>query len=351
MTINVNPLNGIYISIYTRINADCQLMYPYSSGQFKNILPIPVNSYGLPDDDRTAGILKTITCNPVDKLLVFDKSDGPIDNEMEYISWAEKLVPGREFIVVTSNYYYHFNKHPKIVHYPRYFFTLLNDKNLVNTPNIVDLRLHKISCLSRNPWIHKTLNLIAMRKQPWFDHVQKSFGWIYPELEHQYEYLSTDVMNLITQDDANYLRSVYPLKLQMDDNLDKFESNACPTYQNCYIDYAPESRHDQTFISEKTWKPIFSGQFFFILGPCGVIEYLRDIGVDVFDDLIDHGYDNEPDLVAKIGMLMASITKFLENDLDQVWANTLDRRRKNLELVYSPDFQQRMSADLFSRVS
>jgi hypothetical protein len=218
-------------------------------------------------------------------------------------------------------------------------------------PDIANPRPHPISCLTRNPWTHKTLNFVAMSKQPWFDQVQKSFGWIHTDTSEQYDYLSTDILNMITAQDADYLRSIYPLRLSAADDMNKFESNACPTYQTCYIDYLPESRTENTFISEKTWKPIFSGQLFLILGSVGTIEYLRDVGVDVFDDIVDHAYDQEPNLEKKIAMLMESITKLLAQDLDQVWRDTYLRRQKNLDLVYSPAFQQRMFADIASRVS
>jgi phenylalanine-4-hydroxylase len=319
--------------------------------QFPKVTAIHCGGYGLPLADDVPKIISTVSNSPSNNLLVFDKSDGPVDNELEYIDWINSLNLNRPYVLVTSNYHYHINKHPIIVHYPRYFFTLLNNAHLVKMPNISDLRPHKISCLNRNPWIHKILNFVSMQKQPWFDDVQKSFGCLYPELPTQYDYLTSDVMQLITTEQADYLKSIYPLKLNIPDDLNKFESNACATYRTCYIDYAPESRHDQTFISEKTWKPIFSGQFFFILGPCGVIDYLRGIGVDVFDDLIDHSYDMESNLVVKVDALMTSITKFLDNNLDQLWIDTYHRRRKNLDLMYNPDFQRSMSDDLFSRVS
>jgi hypothetical protein len=156
---------------------------------------------------------------------------------------------------------------------------------------------------------------------------------------------------MITVHDADYLRSIYPLRLSAADDMDKFESNACPTYQTCYIDYLPESRTENTFISEKTWKPIFSGQLFLILGSVGIVDYLRSIGVDVFDDVIDHSYDQEPDLGKKIAMLMIAIGNLLAQDLNHVWTTTLNRRQKNLDLVYSPAFQQQMFADIASRVS
>lgn len=325
-------------------------MYLYNSlNTKKQILPIIVNGYGLPDEDQKTAISNQIAKNPQAELIIFDKTLGPEDNELAYLDWIAELNLAQDFILTTSNYRYHYDKHPKIVHLPRYYFSTLKDPHN-QRPNIVNLRPHPISCLTRNPWTHKTLNFVAMSKQPWFDCVQKSFGWIHSDIAEQYDYLSTDILNMITAQDADYLRSIYPLRLSMEDDMNKFESNACPTYQTCYIDYLPESRTENTFVSEKTWKPIFSGQLFLILGPVGIIDYLKDVGVDVFDDVIDHSYDQQSDLQTKIGMLMESITKLLAQDLDQVWADTLQRRQKNLDLVYSPEFRQRMLGDITNRV-
>jgi hypothetical protein len=325
-------------------------MYPYNLlNPKKKILPIVVNGYGLPGDDQRLEILEQIAKNPSAELIIFDKSLGPEDNEVEYLDWIAELNLQQAFIVATSNYCYHFDKHPKIVHLPRYYASMLRDPHN-QRPDITNPRPHPISCLTRNPWTHKTLNFVAMSKQPWFDQVQKSFGWIHTDISEQYEYLSTDILNIITAQDADYLRSIYPLRLSAEDDMNKFESNACPTYQTCYVDYLPESRTENTFVSEKTWKPIFSGQLFLILGSVGIIRYLKAIGIDVFDDIIDHSYDQEPDLEKKIDMLMGSITNLLAQDLDQIWADTLYRRQKNLDLVYSPEFQQCMFADIASRV-
>ena len=249
-------------------------MYPYNLfSPKKQILPIVVNGYGLPSNDQRSGIVEQIAKNPSAKLIIFDKSLGPEDNELEYLDWIAELNLQQEFIVATSNYHYHFNKHAKIVHLPRYYASMLRDPNN-QRPDIANPRPHPMSCLTKNPWTHKTLNFVSMSKQPWSDQVQKSFGWIYPDISEQYNYLSADILNKITAQDADYLRSIYPLRLSAEDDMDKFESNACPTYQTCYVDYLPESRTENTFISEKTWKPIFSGQLFLVLGSAGTIEYL-----------------------------------------------------------------------------
>lgn len=312
----------------------------------KKILHIQVNGYQIPDVTQTDNILLKIRNNPDFELIIFDKSEGPCNNDLDYVTWADSLVLGQEYIIATSNFVYYYNKHPKIVYVPFYFFDLLQSENLIR-PDITRPRPHKISCLNRNPWLHKSVNLVAMQKQSWFKDLQFSFG-----VDNLQEIRHPKLLNFITAEEIEYLQTDYPKRLNLtNDNLGYHASNACPTYQQCYIDYAPESRHDQNFISEKTWKPIFSGQFFFILGPCGIVQYLRDIGIDVFGDLIDYSYDYEPDLANKISLLMSSITKFLEHDLDQVWIDTLSRRKKNLDLMYDPDFHNLLLNDITSRVS
>jgi hypothetical protein len=161
-------------------------MYFYNSlNPKKQILPIIVNGYGLPSDDQRPIIVEQIAKHPDAKLIIFDKSLGPEDNELEYLDWIAELNLQQDFVVATSNYHYHFNKHAKIVHLPRYYASMLRDPNN-QRPDIANPRPHPISCLTKNPWTHKTLNFVAMSKQPWFDCVQKSFGWIYPDIVFRY---------------------------------------------------------------------------------------------------------------------------------------------------------------------
>ena len=48
-----------------------------------------------------------------------------------------------------------------------------------------------------------------------------------------------------------------------------------------------------TFLTEKTFKPIKHGQLFFIAGPAGSLQVLRDLGYKVFDGILDNSYDLE----------------------------------------------------------
>ena len=46
----------------------------------------------------------------------------------------------------------------------------------------------------------------------------------------------------------------------------------------------------------------------------GSIEYLRSLGFDVYDDVIDHSYDNETDYLTRTNMLLDSVKKFMQSD-------------------------------------
>lgn len=67
------------------------------------------------------------------------------------------------------------------------------------------------------------------------------------------------------------------------------------------------------FITEKTWKAIYYYQPFIILGDKGIINTLRNMGFDVFDDLLNHDYDTM-DGFERIDMFYAELKRIAEMD-------------------------------------
>jgi len=62
-----------------------------------------------------------------------------------------------------------------------------------------------------------------------------------------------------------------------------------------------------TFLTEKTFKPIKHGQMFFVAGPAGSLQLLRDLGYRVFDSVLDNSYDQETDHTRRWKALARSI--------------------------------------------
>jgi hypothetical protein len=69
---------------------------------------------------------------------------------------------------------------------------------------------------------------------------------------------------------------------------------------NSYCNIVMETHFDAdqsggTFLTEKTFKPIKHGQLFFIAGPAGSLQALRDLGYRTFDSVLDTTYDRIED--------------------------------------------------------
>jgi len=69
-------------------------------------------------------------------------------------------------------------------------------------------------------------------------------------------------------------------------------------FTNSYCHIVLETHFDAdqsggTFLTEKTFKPIKHAQMFFVVGPPGSLQLLRDMGYRTFDHVLDNSYDLE----------------------------------------------------------
>jgi len=70
----------------------------------------------------------------------------------------------------------------------------------------------------------------------------------------------------------------------------------------------------------------------------------------VYDDFIDHSYDQETDLGKRISMLMNSLTA-VHGNIRNIWNQTYQRRVQNFKLIQSPEYQNVLLEDLRRKVS
>ena len=103
----------------------------------------------------------------------------------------------------------------------------------------------------------------------------------------------------------------------MSDDLDQASRNNPANlvgkyFNNSYCHIVLETHFDAdqsggTFLTEKTFKPIKHGQMFFVVGPAGSLQALRDLGYRTFDHVLDNSYDTETDNTQRWRRLCASI--------------------------------------------
>lgn len=80
-------------------------------------------------------------------------------------------------------------------------------------------------------------------------------------------------------------------------NCQNFLSNLIPYYKETFVEIINETIFFQQagLLTEKTFHSIIGCSFPIVLSVCGSVNHLRKLGYDVFDDVVDHSYDNEPE--------------------------------------------------------
>jgi hypothetical protein len=89
-------------------------------------------------------------------------------------------------------------------------------------------------------------------------------------------------------------------------------------YTDSYCNIVMETHFDAdqsggTFLTEKTFKPIKHGQMFFIAGPAGSLQALRNLGYRTFDSVLDNRYDQIQDNTQRWQCLKQSIAQAKHN--------------------------------------
>lgn len=282
------------------------------------------------------------------------------NNTALFLEWGLQSIPKvdqHRFLLVTGDYSYYKQNHPNVVYFPVYFFLLLRNPTL-KKHDMLSPRPYPFQCLNINPSPHKTLNIIKLSQRPWFKKSLTSFYWIDPPGNgYTNEGLIRVTMAELTKEEKNILNSFdLPLRIELPNEPDPvgniYTSNASRCHELAFIDYVPESTVLEPFVSEKIWKPIFSGQLFLTLGPMGLIQHLQDLGIDTFSDIIDHSkYDHVFDTREKIDIILGLLDNLLCSDLEKIWQDTYERRCRNCDLMYDPEFHHKLTQELIDRIS
>lgn len=112
-------------------------------------------------------------------------------------------------------------------------------------------------------------------------------------------------------------------------------------YTECVLNIITETCPvDADFFTEKTWKPIYAKQFFLTLNRPYAIKTLRDLGMDVFDDILDHSYDLEENYEKRLNLLVKEIDRLLNDNFDLIekYKAVQQRLEQNFDLLTSEDF-------------
>jgi hypothetical protein len=92
-------------------------------------------------------------------------------------------------------------------------------------------------------------------------------------------------------------------------------------------------------------------QIFLVFGTPGTIASLRQLGVDVFDDIVDHSYDNESNWERRLNMVHNSLESLLSQDLQSIYQETKSRREHNQVRFRNKEFGLQYQQELTSAIA
>lgn len=227
-------------------------------------------------------------------------------------------------------------KFARMFFYPHWYHW--SRQNFIILSTTLNKRNYAWGCLNGTPRPHRIYNYIYSQRQEYYKSSCFSFHYATDDDVSRSDdvILPPDVIEI-----WNKIKFTLPHRKNI--NRGARADSVCnlPSLTDSYIHLVTETTVlPKIFVSEKTWKPIAAGQIFLIFGNPGTVSYLRSQGVDVFDDIIDHGYDSNLDWQSRLHQIHQQLRQLIAQDLNELYINTQQRRQSNVEKFFSGAFDQ-----------
>lgn len=261
--------------------------------------------------------------------LVLDCSTDPFNGHEKFVKdRLSKVID--DFYILTGDTDYLDNPDDRIIYYPTFYVEIIEGPRHPQTVLAGD-RAHFLGCLNGRSRIHRIENYVKLKTKPyWPDcvfRIHRHFDYALELKECDDDFCHHGILD-------DYLKSQSSLP-QRSDNNDL--TSLHPAYTSCYVNLVTETSvgNKQVFLSEKTFKPFTTGQFALWLASPGTVSRLRKFGFDMFDDIIDHRYDLEPNWHTRIDMIHAELDRLYTLNINRVFQEMYQRRIDNFNWLYS----------------
>lgn len=257
------------IELIKNLNIICnQLIIDYSG-----------EGYSLLQDMNS--ILKNSKIFNYNKIKIISPLDNTAILEKKYpeiLFFNKTNIPGLRFFCSPFNHMLHNN----------YFVNQESERHVYSGLNWNDEKKENLfMCLNNREAVHRAMLVNEILNESF--NVNYLISCNFEEnFERVYNFFDKEKNELI----SGIKIKLNKITLEHDNLLERFSPNI-HLAKKCYIDVITETYPGKLmFITEKTAKPFFNLQFPIIFGPPGIIQKLREYGFDVFDDIINHEYDN-----------------------------------------------------------
>jgi hypothetical protein len=221
----------------------------------------------------------------------------------------------------------------------------VTDKNFSSNKSYISLnrnkRAHRLVLLSylfgKEYHQHGTITYLGQQIDTQnFDNLLDCVAW---EFDPRHDSARTAMLQGYTQfyNNKELATDDYKIYKQANDNVTNFNLQLRTKYQDSFVEIVSESSFaaPSFLITEKVLNSMYGCNFPIILSGVGAVAHLRDIGFDVFDDIVDHRYDliaNPFDRI--ISAIEDNKQLLVDPDLTKkIWVANKDRFTNNIGIA------------------
>ena len=227
------------------------------------------------------------------------------------------------------------------ISYPLFYWQMKKSTDqFVAKPNNLD---YGFSCLNNTNNIHRTLLGYNLYKNNLLNDLIFSQNIVGVGYAIDRVNQDSKILNLVNFEEY---KSLLPIRYNepLDPKLN-FAGSLCVShdaYTKAYCNIVTETECEEypytrninlPVITEKTYKPLMSGQIPIMLTACGHIAYLKELGFEMMEDLLPTGYDQMP-VLQKIDAIIATVSTGNEFIKDFYFSH-LKEIQHNYELINS----------------
>jgi len=176
------------------------------------------------------------------------------------------------------------------------------------------------------------LGLISCMFKDKVDNLFEYTGW-----ESDKQGLFEEGFKIFKQEQLSIIDSYDIYDCGPNDNVSNFKNKLTPYYQNTFVEIITETSYAELCynLTEKTLNSIYGCCFPILLCSKGSVSFLRNMGMDMFDDVVDHSYDDILDPTDRIYRAITDNKEILVNieHTKELWKTHKHRFINNIDFA------------------
>jgi hypothetical protein len=232
---------------------------------------------------------------------------------------------------------------------------LLSDHNYVNTIPVTDKNFQSTTygvSLMRRFDSHRLLTLsyitglglhsnclLTGKNMPTTDHVLDLIDW---DFEGYEDFVSCCQRGYTQLKNNDILSGEEPYVVEPGTetvlnwcNAQNFDTHLRHKYKNTFVEFILETTfHTELgMVTEKFKNSVYGMNFSIMIGIPGTVEYLRSLGFDMFDDIIDHSYDTIAHPARRLKAAVDLNQHLISQKVVGLWKDNINRFHSNVNIA------------------